>query len=77
MHESESACFLCILFSAVQNNKNKQILTEIVNSISFHRCLSNENFVLFFEDTFSPDDVLSKIADLGRFKKNEKGCTRK
>ena len=44
------------------------LLIEIAYSISFHRCLADENLVLFFDKTFSylfPDDVLSKIADLG------------
>ena len=42
-----------IPLSAGQNNKSKQIFIEIVNRISFPRCLANENFVKFFDNTFS------------------------
>ena len=38
----------CVPFSAGQNNKKKQILIEIVNSISFHTCIANEIFFLIF-----------------------------
>ena len=40
-------------FLADQSNKKKQIFIEIVNGISFHRCLAKDNFVLLFDNTFS------------------------
>ena len=62
----------CVNFSVSQNNKKKQILIAIVNSISFHICLASENFVYFLiiSSLFPPDDVLSKITDLSHLKKN-------
>ena len=36
-------------FLGDQNNIKKMLLREIVNNISYHRCLANETFVLVFD----------------------------
>ena len=42
----------CVSFSGVQNNKKKQLLREIVNCVSYHRVLADENLILVLYYTF-------------------------
>ena len=61
-----------VLFSAVQENKKKQLLRKIVNCIYYRRCLANENFTQTFDDAFflAPSyNAWSKIADLSHYSK--------
>ena len=62
---------MCSLFIRSKQQVETNFDKTIVNIISFHRCLANDNFVLWFDNTCSYLLQMmfyqKKLADLGHF----------
>ena len=55
-------CVICSLFSSTKQAEKKTFFREIVNCISYHRCLANYDLILVVKYIFflaPPYDVLS------------------